>query len=35
VKELMPNAEFWNVLPPQQNGANALAAIRDFVNGHQ
>jgi hypothetical protein len=27
MKELMPNAEFWNVLPPHQNGANVLAAI--------
>lgn len=32
MKELMPNAEFWNVLPPNQNGANVLAAILDFCN---
>jgi pimeloyl-ACP methyl ester carboxylesterase len=31
MKELMPNAEFWNVLPPHQNGANVHAAIMDFV----
>ena len=35
MKELMPNAEFWNVLPPHQNGANVLAAILDFVNRHR
>ena len=32
MKELMPNAELWNVLPPHQNGASVLAAILDFVN---
>lgn len=31
MKELMPNAELWNVLPPHQNGVNVLAAILDFV----
>ncbi len=31
MKELMPNAEFWNVLPPHQNGANVLATLLDFV----
>lgn len=35
MKELMPNAEFWNVLPPHQNGANVLATILDFVKQHQ
>ncbi len=35
LKELMPNAEFWNVLPPQQNGANVLAALLDFVGRHR
>ncbi len=35
MKELMPNAEFWNVLPPHQNGANVLAAILDFVRRKQ
>jgi hypothetical protein len=30
----MPNAEFWNVLPPQQNAGNVLAAILDFVARH-
>lgn len=34
MKELMPNAELWNVLPPHQNGANVLAAITDFVARH-
>lgn len=34
MKELMPNAEFWNVLPPQQNGENVLAAITDYVGRH-
>jgi hypothetical protein len=34
MKELMPNAEFWNVLPPQQNTDNVLAAILDFVERH-
>lgn len=34
MKELMPNAEFWNVLPPHQNGANVLAAILDFAGRH-
>lgn len=31
MKELMPNAEFWDILPPHQNGANVLAALLDFV----
>lgn len=31
MKELMPNAEFWNVLPPHQNGANVLEQILRFV----
>ncbi|MSQ74059.1 MAG: alpha/beta hydrolase [Betaproteobacteria bacterium] len=35
MKELMPNAEFWNVLPPHQNGENVLAAILDFVGRTQ
>lgn len=34
MKELMPNAQFWNVLPPHQNGANVLACILDFVGRH-
>ena len=34
MKELMPNAEFWNVLPPHQNGGNVLATILDFVGQH-
>ena len=34
MKELMPNAEFWNVLPPQQNGANVLGTLLDFVRRH-
>lgn len=34
MKELMPNAEFWNVLPPHQNGANVLSALLDFVRRH-
>jgi hypothetical protein len=29
-KELMPNAELWDVLPPQQNGANTLEQILKF-----
>jgi hypothetical protein len=31
MKELMPNAEFWNVLPPHQNGGNVRSAILDFA----
>lgn len=31
MKELMPNAEFWDILPPHQHGANVLAALLDFV----
>jgi len=31
MKELMPNAQLWNVLPPHQNGANVLAQLLDFV----
>jgi pimeloyl-ACP methyl ester carboxylesterase len=34
MKELMPNAEFWNVLPPHQNGENVRAALLDFVRRH-
>jgi pimeloyl-ACP methyl ester carboxylesterase len=30
MKELMPAAEFWNVLPPHQNGENVLARIVEF-----
>ena len=32
MKELMPNADFWNVLPPHQNGANVRDRILAFVN---
>lgn len=35
MKELMPNAEFWNVLPPHQNGGNVRAAILDFAAKHK
>jgi pimeloyl-ACP methyl ester carboxylesterase len=35
MKELMPNAELWDVLPPHQNGANVLATILDFVGRHR
>ncbi len=35
MKELMPNAALWNVLPPHQNGTNVLAAIMDFVGRHR
>jgi pimeloyl-ACP methyl ester carboxylesterase len=35
MKELMPNAEFWNVLPPHQNGVNVLAALLDFHQRHK
>ena len=35
MKELMPNAEFWNVLPPHQNDENVLAAILSFVGRKQ
>jgi pimeloyl-ACP methyl ester carboxylesterase len=31
MKELMPNAEFWNDLPSHQNGGNVRAAILDFA----
>lgn len=34
MKELMPNAELWNVLPPHQNGVNVRAAILDFAGRH-
>jgi pimeloyl-ACP methyl ester carboxylesterase len=34
MKELMPNAEFWNVMPSQQAGDNVLAALLDFVKRH-
>ncbi len=30
MKELMPNAELWDVLPPHQNGANVLEQILGF-----
>ncbi len=30
LKELMPEAELWGVLPPQQNGANTLEQILGF-----
>lgn len=29
-KELMPNAELWDVMPPQQNGANTLEQVLRF-----
>jgi len=35
MKELMPNAEFWKVLPPYQNGANTLTALLDFYYRHK
>ena len=35
MKELMPNAEFWPVLPPHQNGENVRAAILDFAARHK
>ena len=35
MKELMPNAEFWNVLPPRQSGENVSAAILDFAARHK
>lgn len=35
MKELMPNAEFWNVLPPHQDGENVRAAILDFDARHE
>lgn len=35
MKELMPNAEFWNVLPSHQNGGNVRAAILDFAAKHK
>jgi pimeloyl-ACP methyl ester carboxylesterase len=31
LKELMPNAELWNVLPPHQNGRNTLEQILVFA----
>ena len=30
LKELMPQAELWDVLPPRQNGANTLEQVRRF-----
>jgi pimeloyl-ACP methyl ester carboxylesterase len=30
IKELMPNAKFWDVLPPHQNGKNVLEAMLAF-----
>jgi pimeloyl-ACP methyl ester carboxylesterase len=33
LKELMPDSEIWNVLPPHQNGANVLSQILAFKNG--
>jgi len=30
LKELMPDAELWDVLPPHQNGANTLEQILKF-----
>jgi hypothetical protein len=30
LKELMPNAELWDVLPPDQNGRNTLQQILEF-----
>ena len=30
LKELMPDAELWDVLPPHQNGANTLEQILRF-----
>jgi pimeloyl-ACP methyl ester carboxylesterase len=32
IKELMPNAELWDVLPPQQNAHNTLQKILGFVS---
>ena len=32
LKELMPRAELWDVLPPRQNGANVLEQILRFVS---
>jgi len=32
LKELMPQAELWDVLPPHQNGQNTLEQILDFAN---
>lgn len=31
LRELMPNAEMWDLLPPQQNGANTLEQILRFA----
>lgn len=33
LRELMPRAELWDVLPPQQNGANTLEKILEFEAG--
>ena len=30
LRELMPNAELWDVMPDRQNGANTLESILDF-----
>jgi len=32
LKELMPNADLWDALPPQQNAQNTLEQIRNFVS---
>jgi pimeloyl-ACP methyl ester carboxylesterase len=32
IKELMPNAELWDVLPPQQNAHNTLQQILGFAS---
>jgi hypothetical protein len=32
LKELMPRAELWDVLPPRQNGANVLEQILRFAS---
>ena len=31
LKELMPQAELWDVLPPRQNGRNTLEQILTFA----
>lgn len=35
MKELMPNAQLWDVLPPHQNGANVLARILQFASHYE
>jgi hypothetical protein len=32
LKELMPQSELWDVLPPRQNGANVLEQILRFTS---